>query len=149
MKLRSLVWHRDQFRHLNEEALDPVAITEAAARVGLRPTGTGLFDIPPFPDTSVPLAKGLRRILGSRRESGPAAANSPAAWRWSILPHLDGDDPELGDRVERLTAFERHLPAVIAPHLAHHRYILFMPQAAASPEQIGFGSALSEAAVPS
>ncbi|MDP8937040.1 MAG: NAD-dependent epimerase/dehydratase family protein, partial [Actinomycetota bacterium] len=119
MKLRSLVWHRDLFNDLNEEALDPEAMTAAARRLGLQPVDDGLFDIPPFPDTSVPLAKGIRRILGSRQESGPAAANNPAAWRWSILPYLEGDDPGLAERVERFTVLERHLPSVVAPHLAH------------------------------
>jgi nucleoside-diphosphate-sugar epimerase len=128
MKLRSLVWHRDLFSDLNQDALDPVAITAAAGGLGLRPVDDGLFDIPPFPDTSVPLAKGIRRILGRRQEDGPAAANNPAAWRWSILPYLEGDDPGLAERVERFTVLERHLPSVVAPHLAHHRYILFVPE---------------------
>ena len=132
MKLRSLVWHRDLFNDLNEEALDPEAMTAAARRLGLQPVDDGLFDIPPFPDTSVPLAKGIRRILGSRQESGPAAANNPAAWRWSILPYLEGDDPGLAERVERFTVLERHLPSVVAPHLAHHRYILFVPETTGS-----------------
>ncbi|MDQ3640081.1 MAG: NAD-dependent epimerase/dehydratase family protein [Actinomycetota bacterium] len=142
MKLRSLVWHRDQFeKDLNVDALDTEAMTAAAKRVGLRPVDTGLFDIPPFPDTSVPLAKGIRRILAARQgasgkenashDTGPAAANNAAAWRWSILPYLEGDDPGLADRVERFTILERHLPAAVAPHLAHHRYVLFVPDSPA------------------
>ena len=134
MKLRSLVWHRDQFKtDLNEEALDTDALKAAAKGMGLKSVDTGLFDIPPFPDTSVPLAKGIRRILGSRGgggkdEGGPAITNNAAAWRWSILPYLDGDDPGLAERVEKFTVLERHLPAPIAPHLAHHRFVLFVPE---------------------
>jgi hypothetical protein len=127
MRLRSLLWHRDLFDDLNEEALDPVAMTEAAGQVGLRPVDDGLFDIPPFPDTSVPLAKGIRRILGTGTGNEPAPGNNAAAWRWSILPYLQGDDPGLAERVERFTPFERHLPSMVAPHLAHHRYVLFVP----------------------
>jgi hypothetical protein len=103
--------------------------------MGLKAIDTGLFDIPPFPDTSVPLAKGIRRILGSRaggaKDEGPAITNNAAAWRWSILPYLDGDDPGLAERVEKFTILERHLPAPVAPHLAHHRYVLFVPGAKA------------------
>ena len=147
MKLRSLVWHRDQFKtELNEEALDTEALKAAAKGMGLKAIDTGLFDIPPFPDTSVPLAKGIRRILGSRggkddtgNDDGPAITNNAAAWRWSILPYLDGDDPGLAERVEKFTVLERHLPAPIAPHLAHHRFVLFVPekQAGEAPADAG------------
>ena len=114
--------------------------------MGLKAIDTGLFDIPPFPDTSVPLAKGIRRILGSRggkddtgNDDGPAITNNAAAWRWSILPYLDGDDPGLAERVEKFTVLERHLPAPIAPHLAHHRFVLFVPekQAGEAPADAG------------
>ena len=141
MKLRSLVWHRDQFKtELNEEALDTEALKAAAKGMGLKAIDTGLFDIPPFPDTSVPLAKGIRRILGSRAEGGkddgPAITNNAAAWRWSILPYLDGDDPGLAERVEKFTILERHLPAPIAPHLAHHRFVLFVPENQTHPVRV-------------
>jgi nucleoside-diphosphate-sugar epimerase len=142
MKLRSLVWHRDQFKtELNEEALDTEALKAAAKGMGLKAIDTGLFDIPPFPDTSVPLAKGIRRILGSRAEGGkdedgPAITNNAAAWRWSILPYLDGDDPGLAERVEKFTILERHLPAPIAPHLAHHRFVLFVPENQTGPVRV-------------
>ena len=138
MKLRSLVWHRDQFKtDLNEAALDTKALIAAAKDMGLKAIDTGLFDIPPFPDTSVPLAKGIRRILAARQGSGakdgatdegPDITNSAAAWRWSILPYLDGDDPGLAERVEKFTVLERHLPAPVQPHLAHHRFVLFVPE---------------------
>ena len=143
MKLRSLVWHRDQFKtDLNEDALDTNALIAAAKGMGLKPIDTGLFDIPPFPDTSVPLAKGIRRILAARQGSaakkdegttdeGPAITNNAAAWRWSILPYLDGDDPGLAERVEKFTVLERHLPGPVQPHLAHHRFVLFVPEKAA------------------
>lgn len=140
MKMRSLVWHRDQFKtDLNEAALDTTALIAAAKGMGLKAIGTGLFDIPPFPDTSVPLAKGIRRILAARQGSGakeaattdgPAITNNAAAWRWSILPYLDGDDPGLAERVEKFTVLERHLPAPVQPHLAHHRFVLFEPEKA-------------------
>ena len=132
MRMRARLWHKDLFERLNEEALDAGAQSTAAAGLGLRSVGTGLFDIPPFPDTSVPLAKVVRALIPSRRK---AVAAVPAergeadegAWAWSILPHLKGDDDDMEARIARLTVLERHLPATIAPALAHHRYTLFVP----------------------
>jgi len=116
MQLRAKLWHRELFRsELNERALDREAATVAAGNLGLQATGTGLFDIPPFPDTSVPIAKILRR--------GKASEGQP--WVWSILPFLRGDDPTMEDRITRLASWERFVPGAVAPALAHHRWHLF------------------------
>ncbi|MGH9269211.1 MAG: hypothetical protein ACRD0D_13685, partial [Acidimicrobiales bacterium] len=122
MRLRAKVWHRDLFRHLNAEALDPGALDLAAAANGLNFVDDGLFDIPPFPDTSVPLAKVVRSLLGKGDDH-----NQEGAWRWSILPYLTGEQPDLREKVARLEGFERRVPKVVAPHWAHHRYALFVP----------------------
>jgi nucleoside-diphosphate-sugar epimerase len=131
MKMRSLLWHRDLFHDLNAEALDGVAIARAAERGGFAKVDEGLFDIPPFPDTSVPLANVLRLALGNRQSKGSKGKEGgdggAGPWSWSILPYLRGEDPDLDQRVERLVPFERHMPAAVAPHLAHHRYDLFVP----------------------
>ena len=116
MQLRAKLWHKQLFRsELNEHALDRDAATAAAERLGLRPSGTGLFDIPPFPDTSVPIAKIIRR----------GQASEGKAWVWSIVPHLKGEDPAMEDRIARLASWERFVPAPVAPALAHHRWHLF------------------------
>ena len=118
MQLRARLWHKELFRsELNEHALDRDAIVAAAAGLGLRPRGTGLFDIPPFPDTSVPIAKILRR--GQPSEGKP--------WVWSIVPYLKGDEPTLEGRIARLASWERFVPPPVAPALAHHRWHLFQP----------------------
>lgn len=122
MQMRARLWHKDLFRtELNEEALDRHAATAAAERLGLRSTGTGLFDIPPFPDTSVPLAKILRR--------GQKAAEGQA-WVWSIMPFFKGVDPTMEDRITRLASWERFVPRAVEPALAHHRWHLFQPSPA-------------------
>jgi nucleoside-diphosphate-sugar epimerase len=134
LKMRAKLWHKDLFDRLNEDALDSSVTTAAAQRAGYKAVDTGLFDIPPFPDTSVPLAKVLRAALGRKKEAAPAegaaAEDGEAAegvWAWSILPFLKGDQPDLDQRVHRIGILERHMPAAIAPALAHHRYILFEP----------------------
>jgi nucleoside-diphosphate-sugar epimerase len=116
MQMRARLWHKELFRsELNEHALDRHAATAAGSALGLRATGTGLFDIPPFPDTSVPIAKILRRGQSSEGK----------AWVWSILPYLKGDDPTMEDRIARLASWERFVPGAVAPALAHHRWHLF------------------------
>ncbi|MFP5318278.1 MAG: NAD-dependent epimerase/dehydratase family protein [Acidimicrobiia bacterium] len=123
IRVRARLWHQGLFDRLNEEALDRQAQVQAAERLGLEAVDTGLFDIPPFPDTSVPLAKVVRALLGKKE----APADGEGAWRWSILPYLRGEQPDLEERVARLASWERYLPKPVAPGLAHHRYTLFVP----------------------
>ncbi|HVL28441.1 MAG TPA: NAD-dependent epimerase/dehydratase family protein [Acidimicrobiales bacterium] len=123
IRVRAKLWHQGLFDRLNEQALDRQAQVDAARRIGLEPLDTGLFDIPPFPDTSVPLAKVVRALLGKQE----APAGGEGAWRWSILPYLRGEQPDLEERVAKLAAWERYLPRPMAPGLAHHRYTLFTP----------------------
>ncbi|MGQ0743377.1 MAG: NAD-dependent epimerase/dehydratase family protein [Acidimicrobiales bacterium] len=144
LRMRAALWHRDLFDDLNAEALDRQKLLTAAAGLGLEPVGTGLFDIPPFPDTSIPLAKVVKALLPGKKGPSPAAGPTPAApggqagaggadeategvWAWSILPYLKGLDPTLPDRVAKLAQWERFLPGPLAPGLAHHRYTLFVP----------------------
>ena len=137
MRLRARLWHQDLFERLNEQALDARAMTAAGEAAGLRAVDTGLFDIPPFPDTSVPLAKVLRAALGKRNPPADAASGArtekdgggEGAWAWSILPYLHGEQPDLEERIARLARWERYLPAPVAPGLAHHRYVLFVDPA--------------------
>lgn len=126
LRMRASLWHRDLFEDLNPEALDRSRLEAVATRHGLHTTATGLFDIPPFPDTSVPLAKLVRSFTGRSAKADP----DEQAWAWSILPYLSGEDPSMADRIARLARWERFLPGPVAPALAHHRYLLFEPSAA-------------------
>ncbi|MDQ3980348.1 MAG: class I SAM-dependent methyltransferase, partial [Actinomycetota bacterium] len=131
LRMRARLWHQGLFDRLNAEALDREAQVEAARQLGLSPVDTGLFDIPPFPDTSVPLAKVVRAVLGKKREPAEEAA-AEGAWSWSIVPYLKGEQPALEARIAKLAAWERYLPKPVAPGLAHHRYTLFIPTELAS-----------------
>ncbi|MHB8466277.1 MAG: NAD-dependent epimerase/dehydratase family protein [Acidimicrobiales bacterium] len=118
MRMRAAFWHRRLFDELNEDALDTDRLAALAPSLGMRVVDQGLFDLPPFPDTSVPLAKVLRAFRG-RTE-----ASDDSAWAWSILPYLEGEADDLPGRIERIGAFERHFPRVLAPAWAHHRYVV-------------------------
>ena len=127
MRLRALLWHRQLFEELNEDALVPALVRQAGVRAGLRAVDSGLFDIPPFPDTSVPLAKVLRARL-NRSPAGDTGQPEQQAWSWSILPYLAGDDPGMKDRVAKLARWEPYLPGPVRAGLAHHHYVLFATQ---------------------
>ncbi len=151
MRMRASLWHRNLFDDLNEEALDRHRLTAEAQALGLAPVGTGLFDIPPFPDTSVPLAKVVRALLASKKEAAaPEGEESgTGTWAWSILPFLKGEDPTMPDRIARLARWETYLPTPVAPGLAHHRYTLFVnPSAPASSETSGSEAVAAGTAVP-
>ena len=131
IRLRQLSWHKGLFDRLNLDSLNHRELLDAGRRAGLDAIDTGLFDIPPFPDTSLPLAKVARALLGKKApegappEAGASTSGAAGAWRWSILPYLRGEQPELEDKVAKLAAWERFVPAPVAPAWAHHRYTLF------------------------
>ena len=130
LRMRAKLWHQGLFERLNPEALDRQAQVDAGRRLGLSAVNTGLFDIPPFPDTSVPLAKVVRAVLGKKDDASREAdgdGKGEGAWAWSIVPYLKGEQPDLEERVAKLAAWERYLPKPLAPALAHHRYTLFIP----------------------
>ncbi|MDQ4096944.1 MAG: hypothetical protein M3144_03615, partial [Actinomycetota bacterium] len=127
IRVREHGWHKGLFNRLNLEALDRNQLVATGERMGLDAVDTGLFDIPPFPDTSVPLAKVVRALLGKKDGSAIGGPGGERAWAWSIIPYLKGDQPDLEERVAKLAAWERFLPGPVAPGLAHHRYTLFLP----------------------
>lgn len=129
MRARAKLWHRDLFTNLNEEALDRHKVVEEAEEIGLTPVGTGLFDIPPFPDTSVPLARVVKAVLDRRpgakkAADGGAGGEGDGPWAWSILPYLKGEQPDMEARMRKLARWERFMPASVQPAWAHHRYTL-------------------------
>ena len=161
---RERVWHRGMFDELRRDVMDPERFRAEAAALGLEVVEEGLLDLPPFPDTAVPLRQvltaALRRFGGARvppaagaatggagvppagersrgrseergaeprREQGARSGRSGAAtWRWSILPHLRGDDPDLPARMERLAVLERRLPRSVQERLANHRWYVLV-----------------------
>ncbi len=147
IRLRQLSWHKGLFDRLNLDSLSHRELLAAGERARLRPMDTGLFDVPPFPDTSLPLAKVARALLGKKPPEpgggaggggpGGGGAGHPAeggggggqpaegAWRWSILPYLRGEQPELEAKIAKLSSWERFVPATVAPAWAHHRYTVF------------------------
>jgi hypothetical protein len=135
IRVREKLWHQDLMARLNLDSLDRHALVAAGEGLGLEAVDTGLFDVPPFPDTSVPIAKVVRAMLGKKQEEGEAGegadhgVQTTQAWAWSILPYLKGEQPDLEERIAKMASWERFVPDAVAPAWAHHRYTLLVPQA--------------------
>ncbi|HET9442165.1 MAG TPA: hypothetical protein VFO65_02510, partial [Acidimicrobiales bacterium] len=129
MQVRSRFWHQDMFEHLNPIALDFDTVVREAGAVGLELADTGLFDIPPFPDTAISI-KELIPAFGRRTSAQAAEGEGEAAWRWEIVPYLKGEDPGLEDRIAKIGFLEDRVGGLVARKWAHHRYYLFVPSSA-------------------
>ena len=123
LKLRASLWHRQLFDHLNEEALDPDVLVAAAT------TGIGSGSTPACSTSRRSPTRRSRSRSCSEAWCGGDAGDGEAAWSWSILPYLQGDQPDLEQRIGKLVAFEERVPGVVAPRWAHHRYTLLTPSA--------------------
>jgi nucleoside-diphosphate-sugar epimerase len=120
--LRSRLWHSDMFRTLRLDVCDPAVLRSLAAEAGLRVEHEWLFDVPPFPDTAVSIKELLPFLFrGDRSEDGDDA------WRWSVVPYLRGDDPELPARLGRIGFLEGRLKGPPRRWFAHHRGYLLVP----------------------
>lgn len=115
MQMRARLWHKE----LSDPSSTSTPSTARPPSPRLWASGCVHRDRavrhPPFPDTSVPIAKILRR----------GQASEGKAWVWSILPYLKGEDVSMEDRITRLASWERFAPRQVAPALAHHRWHLF------------------------
>lgn len=119
--LRSRLWHEDMFRQLRLDVCEPAVLRAMAAEAGLRVEHEWLFDVPPFPDTAVSIKELLPFLFrGDRGEGGDDA------WRWSVMPYLRGEDPELPERLRKVGVLEARLRGLPRRLLAHHRAYLLV-----------------------
>ncbi len=83
---------------------------------GMEILESGVIDVPPWPDSEVPIKKILGSIgirLGEKK------------WRWSILDYYSGKNPSLKQKAERYAFIENsRLPTAIKRLWAHHIYIM-------------------------
>jgi SAM-dependent methyltransferase len=83
---------------------------------GFEAVETGLLDIPPWPDTVIPL-KSVLSPLGIRKGD---------AWRWSMLDYYSGKNDKMKAEAEGFSFIEDSpLPGSIKLPWAHHRYAIF------------------------
>jgi len=98
------------FKAVDEKFIDLQAIKSRLIKNGLRIVEEGFFDIPPWPDTCLP----IKKVTGAKR-----------GWNWSIIDYYKGRDPELERKVGRYAFMENTpLPKALQSLWAHHRYVI-------------------------
>ena len=121
--LRKHVAEPEFFTTVDERWTDIGRIRATIEGQGYHVLEQGIMDVPPWPDTVMPMAELLQR-LGirwqwlQRRFSG----NS---WQWSTMGYYLGRQPQLAEQVLRHAWLERsRLPRWLKGLWAHHRYVL-------------------------
>jgi len=121
--LRKYVFDRNFFETVDEKWADIERISDILTSQGLDVKDRGVLDIPPWPDTCVPLRSILDKLnfvkMGNKKKE-------ERRWKWDIVSYYLGKDRTVKERVERFSFIERSkLPLWLKALWAHHRYIIF------------------------
>lgn len=111
------------FTEVDEKWVDTKRISAVLASLGMKLKDRGVLDIPPWPDTCVPIGKIFDK-LGIKRNSEEDERNK--RWTWDIMSYYLGRDQALKSKVERFSFLEKiSLPWKLKALWAHHNYLLF------------------------
>lgn len=121
--LRKHLFDRSFFRKVDERWVDMDRISAVLRSSGMKDRGRGILDMPPWPDTCVPIKSVLRKLgIGKDGEKD----DKTGRWEWDIVSYYVGRNPELRERVERWSFLENsHMPDWLKALWAHHRYVIF------------------------
>jgi SAM-dependent methyltransferase len=121
--MRKYWLERDFVDYVDESWADMRRIKKVIGDLRLEIIDEGVLDVPPWPDTVMPVAQVLRR-LGVKSKKLDAQF-SGTKWNWSTMDYYLGRRPDLKARIDRYTFLERApLPWQIKAIWAHHRYVL-------------------------
>ncbi len=121
--LRKYFLDRKFFNSVDERWADTALVRSTLAPLGLRLRDKGVVDVPPWPDTCLPVGRILEK-LGIKRAS--LRRGLERSWRWDIVRYYTGEDRTLKDRVGRFSFIETlPIPWQLKTPLAHHKYLLF------------------------
>ena len=110
--------NKNYFKGLNFKALSASRIKDCFKRNDCRIVEEGVFDIPIWPDTCVPILDVLSKLkIRKPKES--------VSWHWSSINYFSGKDKDMINKIKKLSFLEK-LPIYWRFKLcwAHHRYIL-------------------------
>jgi SAM-dependent methyltransferase len=121
--LRKYILDRDFFHRVDENWAGLHRVQDALSSLSLKMIERGVVDVPPWPDTCMPVGDIL-----SKFRPGKSSANlkSSKRWNWDIVQYYLGADETLKERVEKLSFIET-LPISwqLKRLWAHHEYVLF------------------------
>jgi len=117
------------FKRVDERWTQISQIRSVLESEGLRTLRQGILDIPPWPDTCIPIKQVLRKLglPGRKTESKPTPPAEPPeeTWTWNIMDYYVGKNPGLKEKVRKFTFLEKSpLPHSLKALWAHHQYIL-------------------------
>jgi ubiquinone/menaquinone biosynthesis C-methylase UbiE len=83
-----------------------------------------VLDIPPWPDTCIPIKELLQKI-GIPIKENPSPSSSEGAWTWNIMDYYLGKNRGLKEKVMQFSFLEKSsLPYPLKALWAHHQYVL-------------------------
>jgi ubiquinone/menaquinone biosynthesis C-methylase UbiE len=119
--LRKYVIDKDLFNDVYEEWLDPTRINQILEDNSMRIVEKGVFDVPPWPDTAMPIRDLFKRI-GLKNASEKI---TDEGWHWSIMEFYMDRDPLFLERINKFMLLEySSLPTFLKTLWAHHRFML-------------------------
>ncbi len=121
--LRKHILDKEFFEGVDETWADIGKIVSMLASLDLKVKDQGVMDVPPWPDTCMPIGQMLEKlkIKKNRVRKGP---NSQ--WTWDIMSYYLGKDCTLKKKVERFSFIEKmSIPWQFKALWAHHRYVIF------------------------
>jgi SAM-dependent methyltransferase len=121
--MRKHLVEKDFFHQVDERWTDINLVRHVIEGQGYHVIESGVMDVPPWPDTVMPVAELLPRLgIHSQHLQQRFSGDS---WQWSTMEYYLGHQPELRSEVMRHTWLERSpLPAALKGLWAHHRYLL-------------------------
>lgn len=121
--MRKHLVEKDFFHQVDERWTDIRLVRRVIEKQGYHVIESGVMDVPPWPDTVMPVAELLPRLgIRSQRLQRRFSGDS---WQWSTMEYYLGRQPQLRAEVMRYTWLERSpLPAGLKGLWAHHRYVL-------------------------
>lgn len=108
------------FNDVYEKWTNPKNIKAVLSNEGVKIIDEGVIDVPPFPDTCMPLGDLLKKV-GIK----PKTADSDKNWHWSTMDYYKGNDELLPNKIAKYSFLEKlPLPWQTKVFWAHHRFII-------------------------
>jgi hypothetical protein len=121
--LRKHILDRDFFNHVDESWAGIDRVESVLSWLGLHLIERGVLDVPPWPDTCMPIGEILAKF---RLGNAGAGKKSGKRWNWDIVQYYLGADEGLKKRMEKFSFFETMpIPWRLKRLWAHHEYVLF------------------------
>lgn len=120
--LRKNILDKEFFNRVDETWIDIKKIISVLSAFDFSVIEQGVMDVPPWPDTCMPIGKILEKL--KIRKNG-SQKRGQGSWNWDIMSYYLGKDLTLKQRVERFNFIERvSIPWQLKALWAHHRYVI-------------------------